>query len=302
MTTGILPAKPDSEVKHETKHRDKWLQTLDKNGVGHPKSLHVVELKESGLQATSGEPPGTVVLEPMVPHVLVVNMSQTQRMAQERNGRRFEGDLLRGEMSLMPRGTPSQWSWQKECDRLDVMICASIFADGSSLEVMDRFHFRDPEMETISRQIYAEAGRNGMAEKLYLESLITQLAVILLRRYSTAAEPAKVLPSSGLTRSQVRRVLDYIEANLHRDVALQDLAKITDLSLHHFARMFKRTMGAAPHRYVLERRVDRAKEMLRDTGTSLVEISLSLGFSSQSHFTNTFHRMVGAPPGEFRES
>jgi AraC-like DNA-binding protein len=61
-------------------------------------------------------------------------------------------------------------------------------------------------------------------------------------------------------------------------------------------------MGAAPHRYVLERRVDRAKEMLRDTGTSLVEISLSLGFSSQSHFTNTFHRFVGATPGEFRES
>jgi AraC family transcriptional regulator len=294
MTQEILPAKPD--------HREKWFATLDKYGVGHPKSFHFVDLDCGGLQATSGEPPGTVHLEPMYPHVLVVNMSRTQRMAQERNGRRFEGDLLRGEMSLLPRGTPSTWSWQSECDRLDVMICSDVFGDGSNLEVVDRFQFRDPEMEMISRQIYAEAGRNGMAEKLYLESLVTQLAVILLRRYSTAAEPAKALPNAGLTRSQVRRVLDYIEANLHRDVALRDLASVTDLSLHHFARMFKRTMGAAPHRYVLERRVDRAKEMLRDTGTSLVEISLSLGFSSQSHFTNTFHRLVGATPGEFRES
>ena len=64
--------------------------------------------------------------------------------------------------------------------------------------------------------------------------------------------------------------------------------------------MFKRTMGAAPHRYVLERRMDRAKEMLRSSGASLVDISLSLGFCSQSHFTNTFRRMVGATPGEFR--
>jgi AraC family transcriptional regulator len=298
MTTGILPAEPDSKMKH----RDKWLATLDKHGIGHPKSLHVVDLDQGGVQATSGEPPGTVLLEALHPHVLVVNMSRTQHMGQERNGRRFEGDLLRGEMSLLPRGTPSKWSWREPCDRLDVMICPEIFGDGSSLEVVDRFQLRDPEMEAISRQIYAEAGRNGMAEKLYLESLVTQLAVILLRRYSTASEPANVLPSSGLTRSQVRRVLDYIEANLHSDVALQDLANVTDLSLHHFARMFKRTMGAAPHRYVLERRVDRAKEMLRDTGTSLVEISLSLGFSSQSHFTNTFHRLVGATPGEFRES
>jgi AraC family transcriptional regulator len=223
-------------------------------------------------------------------------------MAQERNGRRVEGDMLRGEMSLMPGGSPSKWTWTKQCDRLDVMICPEVFEDGSRLEVVDRFHFRDPEMEAICRQIYAETGRNGMAEKLYLESLHTQLAVILLRRYSTAGEPAKTLPNAGLTRSQIRRVLDYIEANLHRDVALRDLAQVTDLSLHHFARMFKRTMGAAPHRYVVERRVDRAKELLRDTGTSLVEISLSLGFSSQSHFTNTFHRLVGATPGEFRES
>jgi AraC family transcriptional regulator len=292
MSEGILPQGRD--------HGAKWLAVLDKHGIGHPKSLHTVELQLGGVQATSGEPPGMVALDPFYPHVLVVNMSQTQHMSQERNGRRFEGDLLRGEMSLMPSGTPSKWSWRTACDRLDVMVCPEIFGDGTRFEMEDRFHVRDPEIEAISRQLYAEAGRNGMAEKMYIESLITQLAVILLRRYSTASERAKTLPSSGLTRSQVRRVLDYIDANLHRDVALRDLASVSDLSMHHFARMFKRTMGAAPHRYLLERRVDRAKQLLRDTGSSLVDISLSLGFSSQSHFTNTFRRLVGATPGEFR--
>jgi len=105
---------------------------------------------------------------------------------------------------------------------------------------------------------------------------------------------------SGLTRNQARHVLDYIESHLSHDLTLGELANIADLSLYHFARMFKRTLGMAPHRYVLERRVERAKAMLRSTGTSLVEISLSTGFASQSHFTSTFRRLVGPTPTEFQ--
>jgi AraC family transcriptional regulator len=95
-------------------------------------------------------------------------------------------------------------------------------------------------------------------------------------------------------------VLDYIESNLGGQLTLTELAGIADLSLHHFARMFKRTIGVAPYRYVLERRVERAKEMLRTARGSLVDISLAVGFDSQSHFTSAFGRMVGATPTEFQ--
>jgi AraC family transcriptional regulator len=97
-------------------------------------------------------------------------------------------------------------------------------------------------------------------------------------------------------------VLDYVEANLSQELTLSDLAKIAGLSLHHFARMFKQTLGVAPYRYVLQRRVERAKLMLRTARASLVDISLSAGFYSQSHFTSTFGRMVGATPTEFQGS
>jgi AraC family transcriptional regulator len=66
--------------------------------------------------------------------------------------------------------------------------------------------------------------------------------------------------------------------------------------------MFKRTIGVAPYQYVVERRVERAKLMLRSARASLVDSSLSVGFYSQSHFTSTFGRMVGATPTEFQES
>src|SRR5215472_9735850 len=110
---------------------------------------------------------------------------------------------------------------------------------------------------------------------------------------STAGQP---------DRNQARRVLDYIESNLSHELTLRELAGIADLSLHHFARLFKRTIGVAPYRYVLERRVERAKVMLRTANASLADISLSVGFDSQSHFTSVFGRMVGATPTEFQGS
>jgi AraC family transcriptional regulator len=120
-----------------------------------------------------------------------------------------------------------------------------------------------------------------------------------MQRHSSASGAARV-PPGGLTRNQAARVLEYIESNLSGELALTELAGIAGLSLHHFARMFKRTIGAAPHRYVLERRVERAKAMLRTSGASLAEISFSTGFCSQSHLTNTFRRMLSATPTEYQ--
>lgn len=287
-------------LRSAASHRDQWLALLDKHGVGHPKSLHVMEVASGLVQATIGEPPGRIGLEGAHANVLMFNMSPVQGLRQTREGRSFVSDMLHGDMTLMPRGVPSQWSWNSACDRLDVIISPVVFGDGSELDVVDRCLFRDSEMEAICRRLYREVSLQGMAERLNVESLVMQLAVSLLRRHSTVSEAARILPSSGLTRNQARRVLDYIESNLNRELRLGELAEITDLSLHHFARMFKKAVGVAPHQYVLERRMERAKEMLRTSSASLVEISLSTGFSSQSHFNSAFRRMVGATPTEFQ--
>jgi len=290
-----------STVRSEAGHRDEWLALLEENGVGQPKALLVTEVSGGLVQATIGEPPGQLNLKEIPANVLMFNISPVQGLLQTREGHSFVSDMLHGEMTLMPAGVPSQWSWKSTCDRLDVVISTDVFGDGSNLEVVDRFAFRDSEMETICRRLYRELSLNSKANRLYVESLVTRLAVLLLRRHSRASPEAGVIPSSGLTRNQARRVLDYIECNLSQEISLNELAAITGLSRHHFARMFKQTIGVAPYRYVMERRVERAKHMLRAARSSLVEISLSTGFDSQSHFTSTFHRMVGATPGEFQK-
>ena len=252
------------------------------------------------MQLTIGEPSGRISLQGVPASVLMFNQSPVQALRQTREGRSFVSHMLDGNMTLMPFGIPSQWSWNSTCDRLDVIISPDVFGDGNELAVVDRFLFRDREMEVICHRLYQAVSLGGMADRLYVESLVTQLAVLIRRCHSTASAALRIPPSSGLTRSQARRVLDYIESHLSRHLTLGELARIAGLSLHHFARMFKRTVGMAPHRYVLERRLERAKGMLCSTGTSLVEISLSTGFSSQSHFTSTFRRLVGPTPTEFQ--
>src|SRR6516225_4829382 len=281
-------------------HRDQWLALLENQGVGHPTALHAIQLPGGLVQLTIGEPPGRISLEGVPASVLLFNLSPVQALRQTREGHSFMSHMLQGDMTLMPCGIPSQWSWNSTCDRLDVIISPDVFGDGNELAVVDRFLFRDREMEVICHRLYQAISLGGMADRLYVESLVTQLAVLIRRRHSTASAALRIPPSSGLTRSQARRVLDYIETHLSRHLTLGELARIAGLSLHHFARMFKRTVGMAPHRYVLERRLERAKGMLCSTGTSLVEISLSTGFSSQSHFTSTFRRLVGPTPTEFQ--
>jgi AraC family transcriptional regulator len=291
----------DHQFLHSaTLHRERWLALLREYGVGSPKALRVMEVPGGLVQATIGEPPGQIHLDGAPANVLMYNMSPVQGLRQTREGRSWVSDMLHGEMTLMPCGIPSQWSWNSACDRLDVAVSPEVFGDGSRLDVVDRFVFRDAEMEAICRRLYREISLGSMADRLYVESLVIQLAGLLLRHHSSASERAKTLSSSGLTRNQARRVLDYIESNLCCELTLVELARIADLSLHHFARMFKRTLGAAPHQYVLARRVERAKAMLRTTPTSLPEISLSTGFCDQSHFTSTFRRIVGATPTGFR--
>jgi len=112
------------------------------------------------------------------------------------------------------------------------------------------------------------------------------------------ARPAVI---GGLTPWQLRRARDTINARLDQDVSLAQLASDCGLSTSHFARAFARSTGIPPHRWVMQRRVDRAKELMR-TGTPLAEIALMCGFSDQSHLTRVFSQSVGLTPGRWRES
>ena len=104
----------------------------------------------------------------------------------------------------------------------------------------------------------------------------------------------------GLSPARAHRICEYIKANLDQNVGLEALAEMAGLSTHHFARAFKQTVGMPPHGYVLQRRIEHAQQMLRNTDLPMSEIALSAGFSDQSHLARHFRRMTGMSPSIVR--
>ena len=104
----------------------------------------------------------------------------------------------------------------------------------------------------------------------------------------------------GLAPGALRRVRQHIDAQLAEKIELFELAAIAGLSACHFARAFKQSVGVPPHRYLMQRRVEVAADLIKGTDQTLSEISLAAGFSDQSHFTRMFASVTGETPGAFR--
>jgi len=141
------------------------------------------------------------------------------------------------------------------------------------------------------------------ADPLLAEQLGTSLAVCVARLLSQQPVDPKPTSSAAIGRQRLRRVLDYIEASLdERTLSLAEIASVANLSPFHFSRAFKRATGLPPHRFVIERRVERAKVLMTDPELSLAEVAAAAGFANQAHFSTIFRRLTNMSPREYRES
>jgi len=106
--------------------------------------------------------------------------------------------------------------------------------------------------------------------------------------------------SGGLPGGRVRQVTEFIEENLDKDLPLAELAAVVCMSPFHFARLFKRSTGVPPHRFVVRQRIARARGVLATPELSIAQISRMVGFRTPSHFTTVFRRVLGITPGTYR--
>jgi AraC family transcriptional regulator len=106
--------------------------------------------------------------------------------------------------------------------------------------------------------------------------------------------------SSALSGSRLRRVAEYIQQNLDKDLSLAELAAVAYMSPYHFARLFKDSTGVPPHRFVVRQRIARARGVLASPELSIAQVSRMVGFRTPSHFTTVFRRVLGITPGAYR--
>jgi AraC-like DNA-binding protein len=115
-----------------------------------------------------------------------------------------------------------------------------------------------------------------------------------------APDGESVRKPRGLSARRLKAVLGDIREHLHAALTLRDLAAVAHLSPYHFARGFKDSTGLLPHRYVIARRIERARELLQgEEELSLAQVAARVGFWDQGHFTRHLKRLVGVTPKRF---
>jgi AraC family transcriptional regulator len=214
-----------------------------------------------------------------------------------------------GAIILVPAGTPGRVRWCGGFNWLHIYlepglverVAAEAFGlDPARLAVPPIDALDLPHLRAVMGAVDAELTAGGAGGPLVAESLANVLAVQLLRHVR-----APHVPDHGrdgrLPRGRLRAVVEYVEDHLDAGPTLARMAAVAHLSVYHFARQFKKATGLPPHRYVISRRVERARQLLQaGEGLSLAEVAACAGFCDQSQLTHHFKRLVGVTPGQLR--
>jgi AraC family transcriptional regulator len=215
---------------------------------------------------------------------------------------RRNGLTTPGDFDFVPGGGMGFWEDDAAVDIVSIRlapelvdtIAQALGAPGGGVELAPRLGARDPVVSHVAQALRAELQAPAHAGRLHADGLAAALAARLVQDF--AVRPLAVRQT--LSKPKLRRLIDYVEANLEADLSLAELAAVAGLSVPHLTALFRRTMGQSLHRYVVERRVIRARALLLDSRASIAETALSVGFAHQSHLSRWMRRLLGVTPSE----
>ena len=255
------------------------------------------------------QPPGEARCDYSDEHTIHLSLApRPVRLLQIKGGRTYAGLYAKGDISVTPAKTPFFASWDGHDHYLEIRITSrfiqsvareAIDMNADQLELLPEFRTRDPQIESIGMLLLAELKQENLGSRLYIESLANVLAVHLLRQYA-ASKPRIAIYEGGLPERQVLQVLEYINEHLNQDIKLADLAQLLGMSQFHFSHLFKQSLGTAPYQYLLQQRVERAKQLLKQTDQSIMDIAFLCGFNSHSHLSKQFRQFTGMTPKAYR--
>ena len=159
--------------------------------------------------------------------------------------------------------------------------------------------FADPGIMHLAQLFAEECETDQPHSRLYGDNLSIALLLALSR---LAGPEPRSIKHGQLAPWQLRRVTDYLAAHLAEDIPLQILSDLVKLSRSYFSRAFKVSTGLAPHQWLLQARISKAKQLLLQTDRPLAQIAIDVGFADQAHFTRTFRREAGESPGAWQRA
>src|SRR5882757_994278 len=211
-----------------------------------------------------------------------------------------------GQVVFCPRKEWHNIRWGERISVLSIRIPDSALMEAArerlterSIEIVPRHVVTDDRLTHLLFALDAERVRGYAAGKLFVDCIETALANILLTSFNTFA-PRSIPRNGGMAPRVLRRVVEFMHANMDKQIGLKDLADCAGLSLSHFSFQFRASTNQSPHQYMLRLRIERSKELLTDFRLSVLDVGLEVGFRNQQHFATVFRNSVGVPPSVYR--
>lgn len=243
-------------------------------------------------------------------HVLILRTGSPSVVEWRSDGRDYRWEHPPGSVSLLPAGLRRAARVFRpllgEASILQIQPAffsrgVGMIVKGGRVELIQHMNLNDAQIARLMESLRADIVAGSPSGPLFAESIAVALSAHIAQQYSTITTKLEA-HRGGLSRSRLNRVVEYINANLSDNLDLSMLAEVAGLNLYHFARAFRQSTGETPHQYVIRRRIERAKEFLRHSQSSVIEAGARTGFVDQSHFSKVFRRIVGVAPSEFRTS
>lgn len=238
-------------------------------------------------------------------NILIMALSDKRRLDSDLLGARQQVRLAAGAFVVIPPGQPTWWRTPDGSSRvlhvhLDPAFLERL-GDGTALTfkrpvLAARNELAEPLGWALAAAVRTPAAQSG----LFVDHVLQALALAALREDGWPAHAAPRRASGGLAPWQVRRVTDHLMAHLAEDVSLGDLAALAGLSPYHFCRAFSATTGMPPHRWRLERRMERVRDLLVSTDLSVTQVAAMVGYDDPGRLAAAFRKSTGVTPTEFR--
>lgn len=238
-------------------------------------------------------------------HLIIIHQQPDPvRIKRKINGNKQSLLVNNSDIAFIPANNSHGAAWENKLDLIVLIIdpdfvsrIAHEWIDPDTIELLPRFAHCDPFIERVGLLL-----RDSLLttdNRFYAESMATALSSHLIQHYS-AQKPLFREYTGGLSKSKLKRVKEHISDRLTENISLQDISDEVGLSRCYFAQMFKQSTGITPYQYIVQQRIERAKQLLQQD-LPIVEIALECGFSSQSSLNRTFRKCVGTTPRGYRQ-
>jgi AraC family transcriptional regulator len=211
-----------------------------------------------------------------------------------------------GEMCLVPRHVET-WLRTDELHYSylsvgisDAALAAACDGTKDEVELCRVGKLVDARVGALAATVNAERIAGFPSGRLFLDSVEQALAVALVNGYAVRDRSVQT-HRGGLGSARLRRIKEFVDAKIEDELTLCEMAQAVELSPAHFSRMFRKSTGETPHQFLLRRRLERAKKMLRSADGRVLDVAVACGFKSQQHFAQVFRHVCGVSPTEYRQ-